>query len=155
MNNRKQRTQNRKDKIKKVIEYLTTPAKTEFWGVTSICEDVCAEEEIGDGLRLAWFQTLNQRPYLWYVKIDSNTDFSHTETENERKIVEDIIDILEEEYGRSYNCLEKDKLCSSEEYCENCEDERIQHPRLSLDSGYNWGEINIETTYNELLAEVK
>ncbi len=154
MNNREQRIKNRKEKIKKVIEYLTAPAKAEFWGVTSICEDVCAEKEIGDGLRLAWFSSHDLRPHLWYIKIDSKSNFNTEETED--KIVNEMIDILEEEHGRSYNCLEKDKLCSSEEDCENCEDERLTYPIVNLNSGcYSWGEINIETTYNELLAEVK
>ena len=54
---------------------------------------VC-EKKLGDGKQLIWFQTSDQRPYWWWVLIDSETnvrsdDFDPLE----------IYDLIEDEFG--------------------------------------------------------
>lgn len=53
---------------------------------------VC-ENKLGDGLQLIWFQTLDQRPYWWWVFVDSKWDMSKEDYTLQ------VYDLIEDEFG--------------------------------------------------------
>jgi len=53
---------------------------------------VC-KNKLGDGLQLIWFQTLDQRPYWWWVFVDSKCDM----TEEDYSL--QVYDLIEDEFG--------------------------------------------------------
>ena len=74
---------------------LCEECEPKLWGETypKFSPRVC-EKKLGDGKQLIWFQTCDQRPYWWWVLIDSETnvrsdDFDPLE----------IYDLIEDEFG--------------------------------------------------------
>ncbi|WGU70674.1 hypothetical protein QIU18_00515 [Capnocytophaga canimorsus] len=80
--------------IDEFIEMITQERTVSFWGDQYTFTPVVCPKIIGDGQQIIYFGTIDQRPFWWYVRIDSKTnveseDFNH----------EDIVDLLEDYYG--------------------------------------------------------
>lgn len=120
----------------------TNPHYTRFWGDRILVKPVCAETILGDGLQLIYFGTIDQRPHRWYLRIDSNTDV-YADDFN----VEDILQTLEEEFGRieHYGCsasefrsLKKDGYLDYETYRDY--QQACKYPAVAWAGGH-WGSV--------------
>ncbi|WGU68222.1 hypothetical protein QIU19_13305 [Capnocytophaga canimorsus] len=143
--------------IDEFIEMITQERTVSFWGDQYTFTPVVCPKIIGDGQQIIYFGTIDQRPFWWYVRIDSKTnveseDFNH----------EDIVDLLEDYYGvcdpelseaefeeikqkgRDF-CEEMypadyylyDRIMEAESY-NKWYDEYTQYPRVEY-SGGHWG----------------
>ena len=77
------------------IAHETRKRKNTFWEDEYEIEPVISETILGDGLQLTYVGTIYQRPNYWLIRIDSKTDLSSDEFD-----IEELIDILEDEFGR-------------------------------------------------------
>lgn len=82
------------------IAHETRKRKTTFWADEYEIEPVISETILGDGLQLAQVGTIDQRPNYWLIRIDSKTDLSSDEFD-----IEELLEILEDEFGRHPDCL--------------------------------------------------
>ena len=70
------------------------------------------DNQLGDGLRLVTVTPLATRPNYYIVRVDSKSDFNDdeyiqsTDPGNGQNIVEDVIDLIEEQFG--YYCGDGD-----------------------------------------------
>ena len=59
-------------KAPKVPKRFTKPRQIEFWGGQYKVTPLLADEHLGDGRLLLWFEPLNTRPHYYLVRIDSS-----------------------------------------------------------------------------------
>lgn len=85
--------------MEECIAHETRKRKTVFWADEYEIEPVISETILGDGLQLAYISTIDQRPHYWLIRIDSKTDLSSDDFN-----IEDLLEILEDEFGRHPGC---------------------------------------------------
>lgn len=86
------------------------------------------KEKIGDGGQLIWFQTSDQRPYWWWILIDSSTDVTSDEFDPLP-----IYDLIEQEFG---SIPEE----GDEDYDENLHSYPLKcYPSIVHNDGILWG----------------
>lgn len=83
---------------------------------------------LGDGKQLIWFQTCDQRPYWWWVRIDSSMDVNIDDFP-----CLEIYDLIEDEFGRIAE--EGDEDYNEEEYG----DVNKCYPMILSNDGVLWG----------------
>lgn len=77
-----------------VMNDLCQKHQPKLWGEKySEFEPKVCENKLGDGLQLIWFQTSDQRPYWWWVFVDSKWDMS------EEDYTLQVYDLIEDEFG--------------------------------------------------------
>lgn len=72
-----------------------------FWGREYKFDPVLLDEVFGDGLQLAYLQSMNDRPYYYIVLLDSSRNFDDDEWMPEW--FEEIISWIEENYGQRWD----------------------------------------------------
>lgn len=85
--------------MEQFIAEETTKRTVKFWGDEYEIEPEISKEIIGDGLQLIYVGTVDQRPNYWLIRIDSKTDIEGYDFD-----IEEIVNILEEEFGIHPNC---------------------------------------------------
>ena len=78
------------------IEALTAEVTIKFWGETYSFKPVICSEPHGDGEKLVWISSIDQRPYYWLMFVDSNLDAS-VDIDDEQLCC--LIDMVEDEFG--------------------------------------------------------
>jgi hypothetical protein len=103
------------------LEKETAPRVPSLWGQNYdkykpyLCDTI-----IGDGLQLVRLWTINNRPYHWLIRIDSNTDVNADDFEWD----EELLTHIEEECGS----------CKDDCECHDT-DEPCQYPIVDWDGG--------------------
>ena len=82
-------------KFAELIKSETTPRTVRHWGDTYNLEPVICTDKIGDGKQLLVLSSINQRPQVWYVLIDSSTD-----VESDDFNYDEVLLHIEDEFGR-------------------------------------------------------
>jgi hypothetical protein len=132
--------------LNQLIAYETRRRKAWHWGQPSFIKPVIHPEKFGDGLQLAYFGTMDQRPNYWLIRVDSSIDFE-TDDFNWEEI---LYDPLSECFGRypypgylTYQEFKKYRDdCDLREY-ESYKDflNDLKYPAISIDCGVYWGSI--------------
>lgn len=86
---------------------------------------VLLSKVFGDGGKIAIFETMNDRPLFWIVKIDSKTDFDNDENED---LLQEVWGAVESEFGERFENYD-DHGYELKETIEN------DYPAVSSDTG--------------------
>lgn len=80
--------------LNEVMNDLCKEYQPKLWGekYPKFEPRVC-KTKLGDGLQLIWFQTSDQRPYWWWVFVDSKWEMS------EEDYTLQVYDLIEDEFG--------------------------------------------------------
>ena len=113
--------------IDEVIADLCKPQSPKLWGQThaEFTPRVC-EKKLGDGLQLIWFQTSGQRPYWWWVFVDSKWNMSDEDYSLQ------VYDLIEEEFG---SIPDED----DEDYADHYDDVEACYPMIVKNDGIMFG----------------
>ena len=108
---------------------LCEECEPKLWGekYPKFIPRVC-KKKLGDGKQLIWFQTLDQRPYWWWVLIDSKTNVSSDDFDPL-----EIYDLIEDEFGAIPDEGDEDY---DEEVHSNIMD---CYPMIVPNDGITWG----------------
>lgn len=129
--------------IKAFLDHETRRQRAYLWGKYTVFTPVVLSKQFGDGLQIIYISSMDQRPRFWLARIDSKTDL-------EAEGAEEIVDEIEEEFGRvpsegyiTYAEFRKIKkegriLFDHENYTEYCED--CRYPRMDWHGGH-WGTV--------------
>lgn len=118
--------------------------KTTFWGREYTVKPAVANGHLGDGRLLLGFQTLNDRPNYYLIRVDSG--FFNLPDADGYDGVNDVIDALSDDFGERESKREhlEDDLRDQgiEPTGENTDldgnEDRLGWPVLALDCGYHW-----------------
>lgn len=118
----------------------------EWWGYKSEVTPAIVDAHLGNGRRLLRVQPLNTRPNYYLIRVDSKWDCGSDEFYD---LLEDIYEAIEDEYGekeRERECLAEDlREQGIEPTGDNTDlagnEDRLDWPVLSLDSGCTWGTV--------------
>lgn len=83
------------EEINHYLEQEQKETETELWGVSVKFKPYLLEKVFGDGMKLIYFGTLDNRPYWWLVRVDSHADDDCWENFDP----EEIYQAIEEECG--------------------------------------------------------
>ena len=125
------------------IEKETSMRTAKLWGEGVDFEPVLCSEILGDGQQLVYLGTISQRPYYWLIRIDSKTDIESNEFD-----VEDILQPIEDDFGRQLDYISEEEFeqlkSEGEDECVECEtydnwiESNWNYPRIGWDGGH-WG----------------
>lgn len=107
-----------------------------LWGTSVKFRPYLLERIFGDGMKLIYFSTLDNRPYWWLVRVDSHTDDDGWENFNE----EEIYEAIEDECG----CYEVDEDAKvDKDGYDKFGTKRIEgdYPQIDSASSAHWGLI--------------
>lgn len=137
-----------------MLKPYTRRQKVYHWGTPSMIKPVLLRTVWGDGKKLLYFRTVNDRPKTYLVLFDSAYDES--DSDSLEKLLSDrwtdeIYEVIEEEFGNVKD-QENDKdsaqcrrcRTSREEYpCSQCDRYKqcqyTRWPKLDEDCGCEWG----------------
>lgn len=99
---------------------------------------VCCPTIIGDGLQFVWLSSINQRPHIWYIRIDSSTD----------------IEADDFDYDKLISTVEADFGCYDDECEDNDQEDReYEYPMMDWGGGM-WGlKYNCKTGEKDLNSD--
>lgn len=130
------------------VENETQEVTKNLWGDEITFKPVICETHLGDGLQLIYVGTIGQRPYHWLMCIDSKTDLNASDFD-----IEEILEILEDEFGRQENYMSEEEFNSMidepESDFDNYEDWlqcRYNYPCIGWDGGYYGLIVNMVTS---------
>lgn len=115
------------DRCEEVPSELLKSVSPKLWGeiypefTPRLCKNI-----LGDGLQLIWFQTSDQRPYWWWVLVDSNWNMS----DNDYAL--QVYELIEDEFG---SIPPED----DEDYNEDYSDVMKCYPMIVKNDGILWG----------------
>lgn len=99
-----------------ILSNIQRETEASLWGEDVKFKPYLLKQTFGDGEQLIYFSTLDDRPYFWYVLVDSHIDIDVDDLDEE-----EIYQAIEEECG-SYDDYEDDHYSS-----------------ISSDSSPHWG----------------
>jgi len=125
------------------IENETKERTATHWTVKTTFTPVICDTIVGDGLQLVYLGTIDQRPYHWLIRIDSETDINGDDFD-----IETLLNPLEECFGKhpdyvhnEQEFFELKKNDELEEYDTFEEyDSACQYPALWWNGGH-WGVV--------------
>lgn len=123
---------------KEIEQYLKQEqeeTKASLWGNEVTFKPYLLEKIFGDGMKLIYFGTLDDRPFWWLVRVDSNSKIDDPyEFDSEA-----IYEAIEEECG----CWEPDDYAEVDEdgYDDEGTCHRGEYPMIISDSSEHWGLI--------------
>lgn len=132
------------------IEKETAPRIAKLWGDGVEFSPVLCDEIIGDGKQLVYLGTIDQRPYHWLIRIDSQTDINSDDFD-----FEDILEPIEECFGRQEEYISEEEFnqlkADGDEECNICEtyeewlESNYEYPKIGWYGGH-WGlVVNMST----------
>ncbi len=116
---------------KKILERLTKPFWTRFWGQRRKSHPVFITKALGDGMKLLAVTPINTRPNYYLIRVDSSWSDSNRDTPCVGEHMDEIYDAIEDQCGRGY----EDKYESV-----TGRERHNPWPALSADSGSSWCE---------------
>jgi hypothetical protein len=129
--------------IRKLLKHECRRQRAYLWGGYCVFTPVVLSKIYGDGLQIVFIGSIDQRPRFWLARIDSKTDMDFV-------VAEDIVNEIEEEFGR----VPEEGYLSYREFCEIKKEDRIffdhnnykeykedcEYPRMDWHGGH-WGTI--------------
>jgi hypothetical protein len=114
--------------INDVLKDLCEKHSPKLWGekYPEFEPKICTNK-LGDGMQLIWFQTSDQRPYWWWVFVDSNWDMSESDYSLQ------VYDLIEDEFGSIPD--EDDEDYNEDDYG----DVMKCYPMIVKNDGILWG----------------
>lgn len=129
------------------VENETQEVTKKLWGDPTTFNPVICETSLGDGLQLIYVGTIGQRPYHWLIRIDSKTDLDASDFD-----IEEILEPLEDEFGRQEDYISEDEfnamIDEPESDFDNYEDWlecRYYYPSIGWDGGHYGLIVNMVT----------
>lgn len=123
---------------KEIEQYLKQEqkeTKASLWGSEVTFKPYLLKKIFGDGMKLIYFGTLDDRPYWWLVRVDSNA-----EIEDPYKFdSEAIYEAIEEECGGWVP--DEDADVDEEGYDDEGTCHRGKYPMIITDSSAHWGVV--------------
>lgn len=125
-----------KEEINLYLEQEQKETEATLWGMTVKFKPHLLEKVFGDGMKLIYFGTLDNRPYWWLVRVDSHADDNGWEDFNE----EEIYEAIEDECG-CYEINEDAEVDEDgyDEFGTKCIEG--YYPQINSDSSAHWGLI--------------
>lgn len=123
------------EQIDQYLKYQCEETEAELWGESVKFKPYLLERIFGDGMKLIYFGTLDDRPYWWLVRVDSNAKIEDPYEFDS----EEIYEAIEEECGGwvpDYNA-EVDE----DGYDEFGECHKGEYPMIISDSSSHWGMV--------------
>lgn len=124
------------EQIKQYLAKEQEETTASLWGSKVTFKPYLLEKIFGDGMKLIYFGTLDDRPYWWLVRVDSKAPIEDAcEFDSE-----EIYQAIEEECG----CHEYDEFAEvDEDGYDEYGVKRIQgeYPEIESDSSPHWGLI--------------
>jgi hypothetical protein len=80
--------------IRRFLKHECRRQRAYLWGKYRVFTPYLVKKIFGDGLQVIYFQSIDDRPYWWVVRIDSKTELDNDFD------YESILDVIEEECGR-------------------------------------------------------
>jgi len=121
------------EQINKYLQLQQEETTASLWGDEVTFKPYLLEKIFGDGMKLIYFGTLDDRPYWWLVRVDSNAKIDEpSEFDSEA-----IYEAIEEECGGWVpdDTAEVDEYGYDEEG--TCH--RGEYPMIISDSSEHWG----------------
>lgn len=111
-----------REQIEQYLEQEQKEVKTSLWGNEITFKPYLLERVFGDGMKLIYFGTHDDRPYWWLVRVDSSANIDDPCEFDSEEIYQEI----EEECG-GYDLSDED------------DDECGEYPMIVSDSYEFWG----------------
>jgi len=117
-----------------ILENIQRETIASLWGESVKFKPHLLKQKFGDGEQLIYFSTLDDRPYFWYVLVDSKTDVNELD-------YEEIHQAIEEECGNYDNDYEPGSgECGACSICDHCkDDESRDYPAIARYTSPHWG----------------
>lgn len=121
------------EQIEQYLKQEQEETEATLWGSTVKFKPYLLERVFGDGMKLIYFGTLDDRPYWWLVRVDSNANIDDPMEFNE----EEIYEAIEEECGGF--TFADDVVLDEDGYDKDgyCHDR--SYPHICSDSSAHWG----------------
>ncbi len=124
-----------KEEIDTLLKQEQEETTASLWGYKVTFKPYLLDKVFGDGMKLIYFGTTDDRPYWWLVRIDSNVDIE----DREEFDPEEIYSAIEEECG---GWIPDDTAeVDADGYDEEGTCHRGEYPMIISDSGCHWGLI--------------
>ena len=133
------------------LNHLTRERTVKFWGEEYIGSDCLIDAIHGDGKQLAHFQTIDSRPWVYYIRVDSSVNFDKEDWEqvlgedrdNYGTFPEMIMQMIEEEHDNidRYEEQEGGFYTNEQDKHEGHEPCEYKFPMFSLGGGYSYGVV--------------
>ena len=123
-----------KEEINKYLAKEQKETVATLWGTSVKFRPYLLERIFGDGMKLIYFGTQDNRPYWWLVRVDSHADDNGWEDFNE----EEIYEAIEDECG-CYEINEDAKVDEDgyDEFGTKCVEG--DYPQIDSASSAHWG----------------
>lgn len=117
-----------------ILENIQRETIASLWGESVKFKPYLLKKKFGDGEQLIYFSTYDDRPYYWYVLVDSKTDVDELDSE-------EIHQAIEEECGNYDNDYEPGSGgCGACSVCDLCkDDENRDYPVIAEYTSPHWG----------------
>ena len=116
------------EQINKFLAKEQEETEAQLWGDSVKFKPYLLDRIFGDGMKLIYFGTLDDRPYWWLVRVDSHAEENGVWDNFDE---EEIYQAIEEECG-SHDANE----CEDEDY-----NEEYAYPVIESSSSAHWGLI--------------
>jgi len=143
-----------------ILDYLTREQRKFLWGKGETGRDYLVEEIHGDGKQLVGLETMDSRPFHYYMRVDSSLDLSLEDDEilqGEDKecfyrLSEMIMYYIVEECDDIDRYLEIDGLYFDPND-ETVEPFNYEMPMFSYGAGHCWWKVDLEKLEQEIKRE--
>lgn len=131
------------------MKELAKERVAKLWGQEYVGSDYVVNEVHGDGMQIAYFMTLDSRPFCYYIRIDSGLDLalddydilSGEDKDHYGSYTEMLMQMIEEECDNidRYEENEDSFYTCDQDIEEGIEPFEFKFPMLSAGTGYFWG----------------
>ncbi len=136
------------------LDYITREQTLTLWTYPRTGRHCLIEEKHGDGKQLICFQTMDSRPFNYYIRVDSSLNLDHEDHEvlNSRDtdefgcFSEMIMRMIEEEHDNidRYQEQEDGLYTNDQDRDEGHPPFKYKWPMFSLGAGYSYGVVDVE-----------
>jgi hypothetical protein len=148
-----------------ILDYLTREQTLELWATPYTNSHYLVEAIHGDGKQLVWFETMDSRPFHYYIRIDSSLDLNKDDWEILSKDDRDaygefpemLMQMIEEEVDNIDRYEEQvDGLYTNEQdISEGHPPFEYKWPMFSLGAGWSYGTVDLEWAKRQMAQIVE
>jgi len=141
----------------KILDHITREQTLTLWGQKSTGRHCLISKKHGDGTQLVCFETMDSRPFHYYIRVDSSIDFdkedweqiSGEDRDNYGTFSEMIMQMIEEECDNidRYEEQENGLYTCEQDQKEGYEPFEYKFPMFSLGAGYSYGLVDLKSIY--------
>lgn len=117
-----------------ILSNIQRETESSLWGEEVKFKPYLLKQTFGDGEQLIYFSTLDDRPYFWYVLVDSHIDVDDLDEEELYQAIEEECGGFDRDYAITHVCH---NACIECDHCKDYEDS--EYPAISNDSSPHWG----------------